>query len=262
MPDWIEGIVSESARQYLLNWRLMAAASPSGAVFESPKLAYSIAATAVPLFNLAMAKGPVAPVGEAATLAEQAIAEFRRRRVPGILTAPGSWLPGNARAEIESAGMQYLFTLMGMRTARLSEPERPARPEVRELTPEEAAEPLARINGLAYAMEETEWSQLLLPGFWSSGPRAYAVFEGTDPVAVGAAATAEGISYLMWMATVPDARRRGYAEAIIRRAWSDARTFDGAKFTVLHATKMGRPVYARLGYVAVAEFPTFVWNGE
>lgn len=261
MADWVEGIVSESARQYLLNWRLMASATSSGAVFDSPKLSYSIAATGVPLFNMAMLRGSAAPLGEGADLATQAIAEFRRFNVPGILTAPESWLKGNVRSEIESAGMSYLFSLMGMRTARLNDPERPSRAEVHELTPEEATEPLARINGLAYGMEETEWSQLRLPGFWRSGPRAYAVLEHGQPVAVGAAATAERISYLMWMATLPHARQKGYAEAIIRRAWEDAQALDGAKFTVLHATKMGRPVYARLGYVAVAEFPTFVWNG-
>lgn len=262
MPDWIEGIVAESVRQYVLNWVAMARSSERGDVLETTTLSVAIAGTSVPLFNLAMPKHPLVTAGDAGTAAAEAIREFERHQVPGIFTAPQSWLPGGAHAAIEAAGMRYLFSLMGMRTARLNEPQRPVRAEAVLLAPEAAPEPLARINGLSYRMPEEEWTELLLPRFWRSSPRAYAVFEHGEPVAVGAAATAEGISYLMWMATLPDARRKGYAEAIIRRAWSDAQKLDGAKCTVLHATAMGRPVYAALGYVAVAEFPTFLWNGK
>jgi ribosomal protein S18 acetylase RimI-like enzyme len=262
MPDWIDGLLAESIEQYLYNWRGMAKASPAGEVFESPSVSYAISAAGVALLNLAMPKRPARSASEAAEWALEAVGEFRRFGVPGIFTAPASWLPEGAQAEIEAGGLRYIFSLMGMRTARLNDPEHPQRCEVRELDPAEATEPLARINGICYDMEESAWSHLRLPKFWESGPRAYGVFEHGEPVAVGAAATSSGVSYLMWMATLPSARGRGYAEAIIRQVWKDAQERDGAKFTVLHATQMGRPVYARLGYVAVADFPTFVWGGH
>lgn len=261
MPDWIETIIAESVGQYARHWAAMAATSGHGAVVETETLLLAIAGTAVPLFNLAIPKRPFRDAAACGAAALEAARAFAERRVPGSFTAPASWLPPGARAAVEAAGMPYRFSLMGMRTARLNDPRRPLRVEVTELPPEEAAEPLARVNGLAYKMPEEEWRQLLLPRFWQSGPRAYAVFDQGEAAAVGAAATAEGVSYLMWMATLPQYRRRGYAEAILRRAWSDARQRDGAKCTVLHATAKGRPLYAALGYVAVAEFPTFTSNG-
>lgn len=262
MADWIEGLVAESVRQYWLNWAALARSSPAGAVVESAGMSLAISGTRLPLFNLAIATAPIRSAAGAGVLAAEAVREFESRALPGTLTAPASWLPPGSREAIHAAGMRYLFSLMGMRTARLNDPIRPARAEVVLLSPEEAAPPLARVNGICYDMRQEEWSQLLMPGLWRSGPRAYGVFENGKPVAVGAAATAEGICYIMWVATLPEARRKGYAEAILRRAWSDAQTIDGAKFTVLHATAMGRPVYAALGYVAVAEFPTFLWSGK
>lgn len=262
MADWIEGIVAESVRQYSLNWAAMARSSARGEVLDTELLSCAIAGTTVPLFNLAMAKRPIQTPDAAAAAATEAISEFQQRGIPGVFTAPASWLPPGAPPAIEATGMHYLFSLMGMRTAHLNEPEQATRAEVRLLSAEEAVEPLARVNGVSYGMAEDEWSQLLLPRFWQAGTRAYGVFENGEPVAVGAAATAEGVSYVMWMATLPQARRRGYAAAIMRRAWSDAQKLDGAKFTALHATAMGRPVYAGLGYVGVAEFPTFLWSGH
>jgi GNAT superfamily N-acetyltransferase len=262
MPDWIDTIVAESVRQYVVNWKAMARSADLGAVVETARLEFAIAGTSIPLFNLAMAKAPFPGAGEAAEAAAEAVAEFRRRGVPGMLTAPASWWPSESEPGIEAAGMRYLFSLMGMRTARLNDPTRAIRAEVREFAPDEAVEALARVNGIAYGMEPAEWAELRLPRFWTSGPRAYGVLEGSEVAAVGAAATSERVSYVMWMATLPRARGKGYAEAILRRAWADAQRLDGAAVSVLHATRMGRPVYARLGYVAVAEFPAYLWTGS
>jgi GNAT superfamily N-acetyltransferase len=49
------------------------------------------------------------------------------------------------------------------------------------------------------------------------------------------------------VATLPEARGRGMAGALIRRALADARE-RGCRTTTLVATRLGYPVYARLGY--------------
>jgi GNAT superfamily N-acetyltransferase len=51
-----------------------------------------------------------------------------------------------------------------------------------------------------------------------------------------------------WMAaTVPEARGRGHVSALLYRALLDARD-RGCTISTTQATKMGEPVYARLGY--------------
>ena len=50
-----------------------------------------------------------------------------------------------------------------------------------------------------------------------------------------------------WVATVPEARGRGLAAGLMRRALTDRRE-RGCEVTTLQATGLGRPVYERLGY--------------
>jgi len=127
--------------------------------------------------------------------------------------------------------------------------------EIRELGGEEAATALALVNTEAYGMDPRASSMMTLPGLWKPPARAYAIYEGVRPVAVGAVAVLEGISYLMWMATQVSARRRGYAEVIIRRALADT----GTPRSVLHATGAGLPVYQRLGFQSAENFPGYVF---
>ncbi len=54
------------------------------------------------------------------------------------------------------------------------------------------------------------------------------------------------------VATDPVHRRRGYADAAMRRALEVAAAAHGALPTLLHATDAGRPVYERMGYSPIA----------
>jgi GNAT superfamily N-acetyltransferase len=56
--------------------------------------------------------------------------------------------------------------------------------------------------------------------------------------------------HMMLVATLPDARGRGLAGALMAQALADARE-RGLVSSTLVATKMGRPVYDRLGYQAL-----------
>jgi len=53
-----------------------------------------------------------------------------------------------------------------------------------------------------------------------------------------------------WVATLPQARRRGLASGVIRAALRKARE-RGRTSTTLWASAMGAPVYGRLGYRTV-----------
>jgi GNAT superfamily N-acetyltransferase len=47
------------------------------------------------------------------------------------------------------------------------------------------------------------------------------------------------------VATTPDARRKGYGEAVVRHALQTAHEATGIRRTVLHATEDGYPIYLR-----------------
>lgn len=87
------------------------------------------------------------------------------------------------------------------------------------------------------------------------GPvRAWVGYDaGRRPVAVAGSHTGHGVVEVDWVATLPDARHRGYGEAVTWRAT----LADPELPAVLLASDPGRPVYERMGYIALQRFT--VW---
>lgn len=71
-----------------------------------------------------------------------------------------------------------------------------------------------------------------------------------DPVAAAAAIGTAGVNYVELVATMPDARGRGYGEALTWRATAA----DPENPAILIASDLGRSVYERMGYVALFRF--------
>jgi len=78
-----------------------------------------------------------------------------------------------------------------------------------------------------------------------------------EPVAAAAVYVTHGVAGINWVGTVPERARRRYAEAV---TWAAIREGfrRGATIASLQPTHMGRPVYERMGFVAVAEYPVLV----
>ena len=70
------------------------------------------------------------------------------------------------------------------------------------------------------------------------------------PVAVAAGHVAAGVVDVDMVATMPDARGRGYGEAV---TWAATQVGSGLP-AVLIASDPGRPVYERMGYVALSRW--------
>ena len=70
------------------------------------------------------------------------------------------------------------------------------------------------------------------------------------PVATAAGHVAAGVVDVEMVATMPDAAGRGYGEAV---TWAATLVETGLP-AVLIASDLGRPVYERMGYVAVSRW--------
>ena len=84
--------------------------------------------------------------------------------------------------------------------------------------------------------------------FWEPPLVGYVGYAGDEPVTTTVVIPFDGMAYVAWVATSPDHRRRGYAQAIMRYALSNARAVLGTQRTHLHATDAGSPVYRKMGY--------------
>jgi GNAT superfamily N-acetyltransferase len=131
---------------------------------------------------------------------------------------------------------------MAMEVAELRAPDPDGAIELRE--EREMAE-VARLNEIAYGWAPGEFSAVA----GSGGPDTFAYFASLDGETVGTTVAwdHEDDTQIAWVATLPEARGRGVARQLMAKAVSDAGG-RGRRTTTLVATKLGFPVYDRLGY--------------
>ena len=72
--------------------------------------------------------------------------------------------------------------------------------------------------------------------------------------------TGAGVAGVYGVVTVDDARRRGYGEAITRRALRAARDA-GLRIATLQASDAGRGVYERVGFRELTRYRLYQWDG-
>jgi GNAT superfamily N-acetyltransferase len=104
---------------------------------------------------------------------------------------------------------------------------------------------LARINEISYGYPPGDFAAVAeapMPGI-----RIYfAELEG-EPVSTLGVWPHRSDAAVIWVATLPEARNRGISSRLMAQALRNARE-DGYETTTLQSTKLGRPVYEKLGY--------------
>jgi ribosomal protein S18 acetylase RimI-like enzyme len=161
------------------------------------------------------------------------------------------WVPeyhGRAAELLERAGHRLDANPAAM-IAELGEVE-PPRADDPEPDPRPAHDDLGVINDLAYGTGDA-FQRLLGKGQGDPSHTYIAHLDGR-PAASVVSHDHEGDCSIWWVATVPEARGRGLAPALMRRALADGSS-RGCEVTTLQATKAGRPVYERLGYRSLGE---------
>lgn len=120
-------------------------------------------------------------------------------------------------------------------------------PEIDCRTGDELLPTVAAINDKAYGFKGTPFAD-----FSSEQPPGvtvnYVAYADGEPASVLEILPVDGDACVCLVATLPEARGRGLAGRLMHRALWDARE-SGCDLSTLQATKLGEPVYARLGYV-------------
>ena len=101
---------------------------------------------------------------------------------------------------------------------------------------------------------ETSFSLVKERALWHDHAYGFVAYEGNKSVSTATAIINAGLIYLFLVATSPDARRKGYGEAVVRHALQTAHQATGIRRTVLHGTQDGYPIYLRLGYRPTEKF--------
>ena len=147
------------------------------------------------------------------------------------------------------------ITAMGL---RLEDAEPPPPEYTLERPP--GLEEVVELNGLAYGREDVGY---ITP--WRLAPETDSLLyplvarEGGRAVACGVAVEAAGTAGIYLVATHPEARRRGFASAVMKGLHAGARA-RGCTAAVLQSTPLGYGVYRSLGYRDVGAWTSWVYR--
>ncbi|WP_239003898.1 GNAT family N-acetyltransferase [Nocardia panacis] len=185
----------------------------------------------------------------------QAVDIMRSKQRPGFLWVFEDLLDEQARAGLPQAaagaGLVHAFPATGMAGDLLPIPE-PQHPELTftRVRTDEQLLAYADLNSSAYGFPVAHGrAGLVGSALWKSGVYAYLGVREGIPVACAATIEAAGRLFVVLVATHPDWERRGYGEAVTRKALHEGGRATGLTRATLHATLAGGPVYRRIGFV-------------
>ncbi|MEV5595332.1 GNAT family N-acetyltransferase [Streptomyces sp. NPDC052496] len=245
----------ESVQQLAVAWRAMVLDRDAGAdVRDLPGIAVRWADCRFAFWNCVtltdVGAGPEALRGRLS----QAADIMRVKKHPGFLWLFEDLLDEEARAALpaaaEQAGFRYAFPGTGMAGDLLPVPD-PAHPDLTftRVRTEEHLRAYADLNSRAYGFPLEEGRDGLAgSALWKNEVYAYLGLRGDIPVACAATVETDGRLFVVLVATDPQWQRRGYGEAVTRKALYEGARATGLTRATLHATAAGAPVYPRIGF--------------
>jgi len=253
--------LQESSEVMVGAWRRIAENLPHPEIFSRDGLAVTWPNVPMFCFNMVFLTEPCGDAQQLSATVDRAVTVARSRTQPGVLSLTHDLLSGSAAGEADRilAERGYVPGLriegMSAKDFPLAQRSLPAGVQIERVG---NGHDVMRLNCLAYDLP-IEVGEASSPHerFWQES-FAFVVLEEGRPVSTATTTVVGGVLYLALVATAPEVRRKGYAEAVVRRSLDEAHAATGLTRTMLHATEAGFPVYRRIGYTPVSKHTWYV----
>jgi GNAT superfamily N-acetyltransferase len=173
-----------------------------------------------------------------------------------------SKLQRRAERMFEKNGLRLTVQLPGMCAERLLPPRRPLpQIEIRRVADEPTRMAFCDIGCTCFHVPLSWFREIFLQSrLWDGDFVGYVGYLDGEPVATAATVTAAGVVGVYNVATLPQHRRRGHGEAVMRYALEKARKESGCERTILQATEYGFPLYLSMGYRTVTSVEVYAFE--
>ena len=216
-------------------------------------------------FNAALMAQPINGSREALTrLIETSSAQYDAKGLRWTFWLCDDFLSSALRREapriFSQHGLRHLTEAPGMYAEDLCPPKRSLpEVEVRPVFDEETRAAFAEIMSTAFEIPHSVSAAIYGPErAWNGAFQGYVGYVRGKPVTTSAAVASNGVIGLYSVATLPQHRRRGFAEAIMRQVIQESSRRTGIKRTVLQATPSGIGLYEAMGYRTVTNFDVYI----
>lgn len=234
---------------------------------ESGCLALSSCGINYSVFNSAMLRSPVRDLGQLHDAVQQSIQFFASRQLRWTFwlcldALPPEMLP-KVNAQLQSLGLRLLTEAPGMATEALAEPQQivsslVCRPVIDAKTRFDFCDVACVVFALPFRISYSIYAE---PGYWQSGTHGHVAYLGQKPVAIASTVLAGDALGVYSLGTLPQHRRNGYGETLMRYALRQVQQTSDQQNLILQATQTGLPLYKRLGYRTVTQFRVYEHAG-
>jgi len=244
--------VSERADQsYYAAWRVFGR-NGLGAVHEADGLLLVSSGLPVPFLNIAFVTRPLPAPEDQITAAARF---FDSRGEPFIIRIREGLDPA-AEAACGRLGFPYSDTVPGMASTSLAGPP-PEGLEVRRVASERELAAFRTVIARGFGIDLEQVTRFVRAELLADAEaECYLGLLDGEPVASSTLVYTGRVAGVHNVATLPEARRRGFGEAMTWHAMARGAAY-GCDLAALQASDMGRPVYERMGYRLVSPYRTF-----
>lgn len=162
-----------------------------------------------------------------------------------------------AEAACERLGFPYSDTVPGMASTNMAAPPLPRGLEIRPVTSERELAAFRTVVARGFELDLEQVTRFVrMELIRDDEVECYLGLVDGEPVATSTLAHGGRVAGVYNVATLPEARRRGFGEALTWHAMSRGAAY-GCDMATLQASEMGRPVYERMGFRLVSPYKTF-----
>ena len=236
--------------------------APGVELSEGPHLSWALTGIPDPFLNVVFRTN--LPPDEPASVVDEALAHFRVKGIPTL-----SWLDPAPEVgpHLLSRGLSFSEGGRGMAADLAALPDSlPMSPGVAIVAVEDRASFQSWIHLMRVGFgtpEAAEPDLLRVFAAVGSGPhiRTYLALLDGQPVATSQVLLAAGVAGIYQVTCLPDARGRGIGTAVTLAALLEARR-RGYAAAILQASDLGYPVYRRLGFRDYGRLNEYRYRGE
>ncbi|HLY19298.1 MAG TPA: GNAT family N-acetyltransferase [Bryobacteraceae bacterium] len=251
--------VASNLRQ---SFRVVAAHRAGGELREMEGVSIASAGVAFQMFNAAFLSAPVSSELQLDRRAAQAAVHFAARGQRWAYWICHGWLESRARKRLQpllhTHHLYQAVELPGMLAETLLPPARQLPPvDVRRVSNGPVKDAFCAIGSLCFNVPLPWFCEVFDGGRVWDEFAAYVGYVNGQPVSTAATVIGGGVVGVYNVATLPDHRRGGFGEAVMRHALEQARLEHGLSRSILQSTPQGFELYRRMGYRTVTSVAVF-----
>jgi GNAT superfamily N-acetyltransferase len=255
------------------SFRILAQGRPRADITELDGVSIASLGASFQMFNAAFLNRPAPAREDLEDRLAGARSLFASRGLPWAFWIGENWLGRSARRALvgacESFGMRAAAEMPAMVADSLREPKRSLPSagrvpllDIRRADAHRAMEDFRSVGSVCFHVPPAWFSEVFDDSIPSRDFTCWVGYRGARPVATAATVVSDGVIGLYNVATMPDDRGKGYAEAVTRHAVAGASRQSGLTRIILQSTAQGERLYKRLGFREVSRVVVFNSNGS